>query len=769
MLLNKQIFKGAVLLVRALLAPLCFALLFLSLFYLLPVSNKDYSFAIYDRNEKLLCASLSSSESYHIPLLQNVNPLYEIAVIVYEDRAFYLHFGFDISSIVRAGYLNIKNQRIVSGASTLTMQVARLLSASKERSYIQKLKELFYTLLLEAKYTKDEIFLLYASHAPLGGNVVGVESAAFRYYSTSQKELTASQVATLAALPNQPSLVTLVNRRERLKEKRDEILKNLYYYSILGKEDYELSIEEELSDVPRPLPFLAMHYHDRLKKQFEVNNSDVNDLENVTNSFPQKHVTSLDYTLQDAIEKLVEEKAISLRDSLVFNMAALVLEVETGDVLAYIGNSGFFAKNGKNIYVDMVAARRSSGSLLKPFLYAGMLDRGIIFPSSLLKDTPTQIRNYSPKNNNGKYTGMVVASEALARSLNVPFVRALREYGIPPFLKLLKECGFSTLDRTAEEYGLPLILGGGEVTLFETCNVYASFVRCAMGDEEGFPISRGAAYLTLDALTHEKMAYQDTSYMGSQKIAWKTGTSNGFKDAWSIGCTPKYVVGVWAGNADGVGRPEIRSNVAAVPLMFDIFDVLEKHVWLSEPKLELKMTKTCVHSGYPVSRYCDNTAMALSPIHAPSPKLCPYCQPICLSEDGEFRVAAEDVIGNERIENRFSLPPFEEFFYKQNHKQYRSLPPFLNKSHKTDDFDIIFPQPGDIIDIPIELSGEMGAFTAKVIHKNSGATLYWDIDGKYLGKTNNFHQFDIKADKGRHILTLTDNEGNIKNRVFFIK
>jgi len=769
MLLGKHVFRGAFLLMRALLSPLILAFLFLSLFYLLPTPNKDYSFAIYDKNEKLLCASLSSSEEYHLPFVQEINPLYKKAVIIYEDRAFYLHFGFDVSSIMRAGYLNLKNKKIISGASTLTMQVARLLSASKTRGYIQKLKELFYALLLEIKYTKDEIFLLYASHAPLGGNVVGLEAAAFRYYSSSQKDLTASEISTLAALPNQPSMVTLVNRRERLKEKRDEILKNLCYYSFIEKEDYDLSIEENLSDSPHPLPFLAMHYHDMLKKQFENTKKNINDLKNASNSFSEKHITSIDYTLQNTIEKLVEEKAKTLRDSLVFNMAALVLEVETGKVLAYVGNSGFFAKNGKNVYVDMVAARRSSGSLLKPFLYAGMLDRGLILPDSLLKDVPTQIQSYAPKNNNGKYTGMVPASEALARSLNVPFVRALREYGIPPFLRFLKECGFSTLDRSGEEYGLPLILGGGEVTLFESCMAYLALMRRAMGEESEFPISCGAAYLTLDALTHKKMSYQDTSYMGAQKIAWKTGTSDGFKDAWSIGCTQKYVVGVWAGNADGAGRPEIRSNIAAVPLMFDIFDVLEKHAWLPSPMLELKMTKTCTHSGYPASRYCDDTTMTPSPIHAPLPKLCPYCKPVCLSEDGKFRVAAEDVIGNEKIENRFSLPPFEEFFYKKNHKQYKSLPPLLNKSHKSDDFDIIFPEAGDIIDIPIELSEEMGAFTAKAIHKTSSTTLYWDIDGHYLGKTNHFHQFDIRADRGPHILTITDSEGNMKERLFFIK
>ncbi|MGP1438647.1 MAG: penicillin-binding protein 1C [Treponema sp.] len=742
----------------AMLPPLFFASIFTLCFTFLPNVSSPYSFAIYDKDENLLCASLSSDETYHLPTSQNINELYKASSIIYEDRAFFLHFGLDFSSIIRSFFLNIKEQKVVSGASTITMQLARLLCKHEKRTYLQKIKESLLALMLEAKYTKDEIFSLYASNAPFGGNVVGVDAASFRYFSTSQQELNCAQVAVLAVLPNQPSLVSLVNRRERLKEKRDDLIKKLYQYAAIDDETCDLSIAEPLPEKPSPLPFLAMHYHNLLKKEVKKNNA--------------RCITTIDYNLQRLAEEMAERHSQRLRENLVYNMAVVIMEVETSNVLAYVGNTGFFQRKNKNIYVDMANARRSSGSLLKPFLFASMLDRGMIFPSSLLTDIPTQIQSYAPENNNGKYEGAVQAMEALTKSLNVPFVRALREYGIPPFLELLKNIGFSTFNRKAEEYGLPLILGGGEITLYEACSVYAHLMRVAIAPDDDFPISQGAAYLTLNELTSGKRPYGEAiweSFSNKQKIAWKTGTSDGYKDAWSIGLTPKYVVGVWAGNADGVGRPEIKSHIATLPLMFELFNVLEKTEWLIKPEYALKKGLACAHSHYSKGMHCEGVVEEDLPINAPLPKLCPYCTTVCLSPDRKHRIEPLDIEGNEGVENWFVLPPSIEAFYAINHKQYKTLPPFLNKTHKSMDFEITFPENNCLIEIPIELSEKKGAFTAKVSHKNKDAILYWDIDGGYLGKTKTFHQFDITTSSGAHVLTVTDDGGNSKRVHFYVK
>lgn len=765
--------------IKVLLPPLLLSSIFVFSFTFLPQVEGDYSFATYDKNGKLLCASLSSDQAYRLPIFDGISPVYKSSSIIYEDKSFYLHFGFDLPSIIRAFFLNVHEKRIVSGASTITMQTSRLLCGGQKRSYTQKIRESFYAFLLELKYSKEELFSIYASLAPFGGNVLGIEGATFRYFSLPQKELTTAQLAMLAVLPNQPSLVTLSKKRERLKEKRDALLRELLKYSFIDNETYLLSVDEMLPDKPHPLPFIAPHYHEMLKRKGEGIVAERDNIKEIgTGNFNKnsnrKKISTIDYDLQVLVEKMVEERSKILRENLVHNMAALVMDVKKGEVLAYVGNSGFFAQDGKNVYVDMIMARRSSGSLLKPFLYAGMLDRGMIFPSSLLKDVPTQINTYSPENNNGQYEGVIPANEALARSLNIPFVRSLREYGIPPFLKLLKECGFTTFDRTADEYGLPLILGGGELTLYEACNVYAKMMRCALGDlksEDDFPLSQGASYLTLNALTNAKRGNDDATwefFEAKQKIAWKSGTSDGFKDAWSVGVTPKYVVGVWAGNADGTGRPEIKSNIASIPLMFEIFSVLEKSEWLQIPEMSLKVAEVCSHSHYLKGRYCDESTEEKLPINAPLPKLCPYCAPFCLSEDGLYRVEPSDIKGIEKIENYFVLPSFEEFFYIKKHKAYRKLPPFLNKSKQKGDFEIIFPEHFAKITIPIELSGISGAFTAKVSHKNKDAKVYWDIDGSYLGVTMTFHQIDINVPKGRHILTVTDDAGDEQKRVFFV-
>ena len=766
MILEKINLKGGKYLASILIAflpPLFFSSLFLLFFSVLPSLENQYSFAIYSKDEKLLCASLSKDETYCLPISHEINSMYKTASIAYEDKSFYLHYGIDASSVVRAIFTNISSNKTVSGASTLTMQLSRLASKAKSRNYFQKLKEAFFALLFEVKYTKDEIFQLYSSLAPFGGNVVGIEGAAFRYFSTSQNNLSIAEASMLAVLPNQPSFVSLKTRRERLKEKRDSLLKVLKGYSIISVEERDLSISEPLTASPHSLPFFAMHYHDLLKKKAVLNGDEKN----------KKLITTIDYNTQILLEKMTNEHSARLKENLIFNMASLVMEVETENIVAYVGNTGFFSKTGKDVFVDMVQAKRSSGSLLKPFLYAAMLDRGLIFPSSLLKDVPTQIQGYSPQNNNGGYEGVVKADEALSRSLNIPFVRSLREYGIAPFLKLLKECGFSTFTRSAEEYGLPLILGGGELTLFEAAKVYSRLTRQACGGEvKDFPISQGAAYLALEALEKGKRGSEEGAWQffsNAQKIAWKTGTSDGFKDAWSIGTNGKYIVAVWAGNANGTGRPEIRSNIAATPLMFEIFSVLEKQKWISPPLLSLREVSVCAHSHYASGMYCNKKRGEYVPVNAPLAPVCPYCKPICLSADGKHRIFPQETTGKEKIEHMFVLPPFEESLYLRHHKDYHVLPPFLNKRSSKDDVQIIFPESYDKIAIPIEISGRKGAFTAKAVHKDAQATLYWDVDGSYLGTTRRFHQLDINVKSGRHVLTVTDQNGVHKDCVFFVE
>lgn len=720
--------------------------------------ENSYSFTIYDRNGELLGAAVSNDMQWHFPQSESITENYKQALLCYEDKNFYLHFGIDPAAVLRAAKLNTENKKIVSGASTITMQTARLSYGNSKRSLLQKLKETFSALIFEVRYSKSDILNLYASNAPFGGNVVGIEAASWRYFSRSHTYLTEAENCVLAVLPNQPSLVRPGKSAERLKQKRDTLLKNLFAYGLISKEVLSLSAQEPIPEKPSPLPSLAPHYLQLLKK-------------NTAGMKYKKNITSLDIELQRRVTDITERYSAQLAESFVHNAAAVILETQTGKIAAYIGNTGLNRKNGKNAHVDMASARRSSGSLLKPFLYAGMLDAGLILPSSLMIDIPTRIGGYIPENNTETYSGAVPADEALAKSLNIPFVRALRQYTIPAFLNLLKECGFTTFDRTADEYGLPLILGGGELTLYETAEAYRKlFLQASLKGEkkELYPLSASSCYLALEALTKANRPEDEAVWQffaSAKKIAWKTGTSFGWRDAWTIGVTSNYVVAVWVGNSDGEGRPEIRSATSAAPIMFEIFNILPKSQWISAPSAELEQVSICKHSGFPASQFCSLTTESFKPLYAPQCKTCPYCRSVSLTADGKYRAKAEDIKGFPKIENRFVLPPSAEYFYSKKHPEYKKLPAWLPESGvNKSDFEIIFPENGSSIFIPTALDGSPGAFTVKAAHKNPQTILYWDADGKYLGSTKFIHQMDIRLGFGEHIITLTDESGSQEKR-----
>ncbi len=752
------------------------AFLLIMLIKLTPKFSDEYSFIVYDKNGNLLNATVSSDEQWRFPPSKNIVKEYIDAAILYEDKNFYSHCGIDSLAVLRALAGNIKAGKTISGASTITMQAVRLSQHKPERTIKQKIKEMLLSLLLELRFSKKEIFEIYAANAPYGGNVIGLETASWRYFKRKSKDLSFAEVATLAVLPNQPSLVRPGVESKLLEKKRNFVLKKALNARCISSEIYELSILESVPEEPKTLPNIIPHYSQFIKsKKVKIHNS--------------KAITNIDINLQERASGIVELHSAYLSNSEVHNAAAIILENKTGNILAYIGNTGLLGKappNRKavNEAVDMVQARRSSGSLLKPFLFAAMLDSGLLLPDQLLKDTPIQIAGYTPKNNTLKYLGAVPASEALTRSLNIPFVHGLREYSISAFLKLLKRLGFSTFTRTADEYGLPLILGGGELTLFEASTAFKNLMLSAINftspknsnpetiviPKTAYPISSAAARITLEILAGGVRPADEESwqyYASRQKIAWKTGTSYGNKDAWSIGVTPEYTVGVWIGNASGEGRPEIKSGTAAAPLMFKLFELLPKAVWPERKLDDYKTVTVCAHSGCIASQYCDQKNEISIPTTSPLDLPCPYCRAVSLTQDGKYRATANELDTIPKIENRFVLPASQEYYYKKNHRNYKPLPPVL-KTGNYADFQILTPANGLKIFIPIELDGSPGALVVKAVHKNPEATIFWDIDGDYLGETCIKHEWNIRAGIGKHRLTLTDNLGNQQVLIFTI-
>lgn len=745
-----------------------------------PLFSDPLSTVVYDRNETLLGARIAADGQWRFPQADSLPPKYIQALIHYEDRHFYAHPGIYPPSILRAVYQNIQQGKVVSGGSTLTMQVMRMARKNRDRNILQKIIESVLALRLELTASKDEILQAYASNAPFGGNVVGLEAASWRYFGTGAHNLSWAESALLAVLPNAPSLIHPGRNREQLKEKRDRLLLELHAEGIIDSLTCDMARKEPLPQAPLPLPDHAVHLTDHF----------------LINAPGKKIKTTLSADLQTNAVALAEIHHRNLSRNHVHNLACLVMEVESGNVLSYVGNTQPEGNAFHENHVDVIRAGRSTGSILKPFLFAGMLDRGSILPGSLVPDIPLQYDGYSPKNYERGYEGVVPAYQALERSLNVPSVVMLERYGVQLFLDLLDNLGFTTFERASSHYGLSLILGGGETSLWELAGAYGSLARILnhynatdghydptdrhmprlreedepgpkreMLQEEGV-LSAGSIYLTFESLlkvNRPNELFQWFLMDSSFPIAWKTGTSFGFRDAWAVGVTPEYLVAVWVGNADGEGRSGLTGLSSAAPLMFDLFDMLPGTSWFDKPSDDLRKVAVCRKSGYLAGPRCpevDTVEVSPAGMHS---EVCPFHRLVHLTGDGAFRVSSACVDMQEmKTENWFVLPPLMEWYYRKKDPSYRVLPPLKEgcSSEGIRELEIVYPVKGSLIVIPRELDGSRGRLVMEVAHRTGEAVLFWHMDDRYLGSTDRVHAMAADLEPGPHRLTVVDQMGN---------
>ena len=378
--------------------------------------NAPTSYIIEDKDGNLLNATIAADGQWRFPENDEVPQKFIDCITTFEDKRFFYHPGVDPVAIGRALLRNIKQKETAQGGSTITMQVMRLSQKDNKRTFLNKLKESILAVRLECRFTKNKIMALYACHAPFGGNVVGLDAAAWRYYGRASNKLSWGEMATLAVLPNAPSLVHPGKNRTRLLQKRNKLLDKLLAAKKISAADCELAKQEPLPAEPLPLPQAAAHLLLRYKK------------ENKGSKLPTKISTTIDGTLQRNVAAILQQHNGVLKGNGINNACALVLDVETGNALAYVGNVAGQSKNKTENDVDIIAAARSPGSALKPVLYAAMLSDGLILPNSLVADVPMQIGNYAPQNFDRGYDGAVPAANALARSLNIPAVKFLQQY-----------------------------------------------------------------------------------------------------------------------------------------------------------------------------------------------------------------------------------------------------------------------------------------------------------------------------------------------------
>ncbi len=736
---------------------------------------------ITSKSNRLLGAQIARDGQWRFPHNDAIPEKFKTCIIAFEDAYFYKHPGFNPISIFKAFKENLKSNGIKRGGSTLTQQVIRLSRKGQNRTYFEKVIEIILATRLEFRESKDQILAYYASNAPFGGNVVGLDAASWRYFNRDANQLSWAEHATLAVLPNAPSLIYPGKNQEQLRNKRNRLLKKLRDNAIIDSLTYQLSIAEGLPQKPYALPQTAPHL-----------------LQKVATTHSGKRVqTTIDNHLQERVNQLVKTHYNQLKQNGIHNAAVLVLDVKTRKVLAYVGNTPTDKLHQKD--VDIIDKPRSTGSILKPFLYAAMLDAGDLLPNTLVADIPTQYGSYNPENYNKTYDGAVPASQALSRSLNVPSVRMLQEFGLDRFYQYLKKLELKDLSESANYYGLSLILGGAESNLWDLCKSYAAlsstlnhfsetsseyfsneFTEPIFINSETVDFGKKTAdktlfdaasiYLTYESLKEVNRPEGDDNwefYDGSKQIAWKTGTSFGFRDAWAIGTTKDYVVGVWIGNADGEGRPGLVGVQTAAPILFDVFNLLPNSNWFSKPFDEMQEVSICKQSGHRASPNCNELEQKFIQVSGLKTKPCPYHVLVHLDNLEQFQVNSScESIADISHKSWFVLPPLMAYYYKTKNPFYKPLPPFradcLGENAVSMQF--MYPNDNNTIFLPKDFSGKTNELILKIAHSKPETTVFWYLNEQFLGSTQNIHEFGILPKKGKHLLTVVDTFGNEAKR-----
>jgi penicillin-binding protein 1C len=748
--------------------------------------QEPYSTVIESKEGELLGAKIARDGQWRFPAQDSVPDKFKKCIVYFEDEYFYKHPGFNPVAMVNAIKQNRKAGKVVRGGSTLTQQVIRLSRKGKGRTYFEKFIEIIKATRLELGYSKNEILELYAAHAPFGGNVVGLEMASWRYFGVQSNQLSWAENATLAVLPNAPSLIYPGKNQIKLLNKRNRLLLKLHNEGIIDQQTYELAIEEPLPQKPYDLPQIAPHLLQRVAKENEGT----------------RVKTTIYYALQNRVNQIARYYFNQYKQNEVYNLAILVIDVSNRNVMSYVGNAPTDKDHQKD--VDIIDAPRSTGSILKPLLYAAMLDDGELLPNTLVADIPTQISGYTPQNFNLTFDGAVPAHRALSRSLNIPAVLMLQDFGVNKFYEELQKFKLRDINKTPDHYGLSLILGGAESNLWDLCRTYANLSSTVnyytknnakyrtkefaelnfrndfepdFGSETDQKniLGAGSIWLTYNAMEEVNRPEGDEAwkfYDSSLKIAWKTGTSFGNRDAWAIGTNSKYVVGIWVGNATGEGRPTLTGVTSAAPILFDVFNLLPRQRWFQTPYKDLDEVEVCRLSGYLAKEECPKIKQWVSK-KGKSTVVCPYHKKVHLDRTEKFQVNSScESIDNIVTKNWFVLPPVMAWYYKSQHIEYLPLPPFKEdcQGTQTTTMDFIYPKANSKIYLTKNFNSEVQPVILKVAYSERDKELFWYVDDVYKATTKTFHELPISPTTGIHYITVVDASGNeIRRKIEIVR
>ncbi len=789
------------------------------------------------------------------------NYLLHQAILTSEDKWFYYHYGINPVSIATAFYDNLKAGEVVRGGSTITMQLARLMEP-KARTIPNKLIEMFRALQLEHTYSKPEILTFYFNMLPYGGNIVGTAAASRFYFNKPQHALSLGEAALLAVIPNAPERLRPDRFPENARKAREKVLNRLLARRLISEQQWQEAVREPIPHKRHPLPFKAPHLSRMLAKHAK---STING----------RIYTTIDAKVQATAARILREyldaeRKPSLRGSHSTSTGAIiVMDTQNRHVLAMVGSHDFFDRSALG-QINGTLAPRSPGSALKPFVYALAMEEGLITPEILLFDVPVTYAGYEPVNYDGKYNGYVTARQALARSLNVPAVNLNARLKNVTLHAFLKQAGISTL-APAQKYGLSMVLGGCEVNLLELTTLYAGLAnmgefgpyqltlprnsrQAQEGSERSIPLNRQptaeserserpenyfsqrllrkeTSFIITEMLTNSQLptntvrnpeAFERT--MNLPKIAWKTGTSYGHRDAWCIGYSPKLTIGVWLGNFDGKGAPMLSGTDAATPILFALFTALtgqNTHRWFTKPE-QLKTRQVCALSGAPVSSHCPVhkedmyipgiSSVAVCTIHkriyvdeATGYSLCSHCRNLPTADrssnygnlgtaplhsavvSGEVRPvpgAQRVLTSSDTLVKRsgtrtsvHSLKIFEEWpadaatWLAENGFAVSVLPehnPLCTGTIAGNAPVILSPAEDTIYYIRegIPLENQKIRLTASASSRTQD--LFWFLDGELIFQGNAGEQYWLTPARGKHVLTCVDAEGRSATRPLHI-
>lgn len=745
-------------------------ILFFLLNWIFPLPDKiEYSTIITDNKGEVVNAYLTKDQQWRMKTeLREISPLLQKTIIAKEDKHFYSHPGVNPLAIIRAFFNNVFKMRRTSGASTITMQVAKALEPGK-RNILSKIRETFRAFQLELKYSKKEILQLYLNLVPYGGNIQGVKSASLLYFKKNPDHLSLAEITALSIIPNRPTSLVIGKNNDFIVQERNKWLHRFAREKVFTQKEIEDALAEPLNATRGSVPHYLPHLSYKLKKQ----GGDIIQ-------------TNIDLNTQLKTEKLVEDYIRIQRLKNIRNAAVVIIDNKTHKVISYVGSSNFFDTSDGG-QVNGANAVRQPGSTLKPLLYGMCFDEGLLTPKTVVTDVAVNYDGYAPENYDEKFNGYVTIEYALEHSLNIPAVKSLKLLGHEKLIQKLSNTNFRQIQKDRRKLGLSLILGGCGTTLEELTGLFSSFANDGKyfapayvsnnpSNQQGQTIiSPAATFMINEILSKVNRPDFPLNWSATEKmpkIAWKTGTSYGKKDAWSIGYNKNFTVGIWTGNFSGVGAPDLSGANIATPLLFKIFNTIDydsDEAWFTQPT-DCDIRQVCSETGLTPSEHCTSLVTDYFIPLISSNKICDNWQELMISPDEKISYCKSCAPEAGYKKKWFKkVEPDMQAWFEENRIAFQKIPPH------NPDCELIFKGAAPLINSPVNgteyLINKKAPEPLQLICKtaNDVSKVYWYINNKFYKSSNAGEKQFFIPEEGPVKISCTDDKGRNRDIKITVK